>query len=121
MKTSIVSVPLAFPEDDGREVTLRVAGRLFQDQEIESTVVACTSATAEALCCNRTSLQVHLAAEPGVAYRLPNLGCFGDESRLCCNIIVTGQKVVATGVASLKTQGTERRAIFKGSIALCAL
>jgi len=121
MKTSVVPVPIAFPEDEGNDVILSVAGRLFQDQTIESTAKACSSATAEQLCCNRTSQEAHLAGEPGIGFKLPKLGCFGDESRLCCNIIVTGQRVVATGIATIEGQGAGQRAFFKGSVTLCAL
>jgi hypothetical protein len=47
-------------------------------------------------CCNITSTQVFVG---GVAngVRLDRFSCYGDESRLCCQVPAFGQVVVATG------------------------
>lgn len=107
------------PEDNS-EMVFSVAGRLLEDRHIESTAVACSSASGEQPCCNHTSKEAILAGENEFSIRLPNVGCFGDESRLCCNVIVTGQRVVATGLAKFDGQGGGQRAFFTGSVELCA-
>jgi hypothetical protein len=57
--------------------------------------------------------------DDGFASRLPNIGCLGDDPRLCCNVNATGQPVVATGKVRLLGQGAEQRGHFVGDVTLC--
>jgi hypothetical protein len=53
------------------------------------------------------------------------MGCFGDESRLCCNVEFKEQRAIATGVmmADVRTSASGRIGhwSFKGPAALCSL
>jgi hypothetical protein len=68
-------------------------------------------------CCNRDWIKAILVGEDGSGVELPNIGCFGDESRLCCNVDAKGQMVVATGV--MRTTGQSW--FFRDEVTLCAL
>jgi hypothetical protein len=68
-------------------------------------------------CCNHDWIKAILVGEDGSGVELPNIGCFGDESRLCCNVDVKGQMVVATGV--MRTAGQSW--FFRDEVTLCAL
>jgi hypothetical protein len=99
------------------EMVLNIAGQLLLEKDVESTLVACSRR-----CCNSTSKQALLADENGLGSALlPNLGCFGDESRLCCNVIAVGQHVVARGLVRVENVGAAQRAYFKDTVSLCAL
>ena len=61
----------------------------------------------------------------GLTFGLPNVGCFGDESRLCCNVPFKGQKVVATGMMKVVAWNEARVEswtwVFRDQVTLCAL
>ena len=46
-------------------------------------------------CCNRNSAPIVVGGGAGIL--LGGIGCLGDESRLCCDVAVRGQTVIATG------------------------
>jgi hypothetical protein len=48
-------------------------------------------------CCNRANAPVVVNVADGVALVVDGYSCVGDESRLCCNVPVQGQRVIATG------------------------
>jgi len=56
------------------------------------------------LCCNQTWAPLGLVSD-GLALRLEDLACAGDESRLCCSAPATGQAIVATGRLEWDTRG----------------
>jgi len=56
------------------------------------------------LCCNGTWAPLGLVSD-GLALRLEDLECAGDESRLCCSAPATGQAIVATGKLEWDTSG----------------
>lgn len=110
MKLSTFPVTPAPSEDS--DPTLSIAGRLTLPEDRGQTVAACP-------CCNEASRWAALIGDNGFASRLPNIGCFGDDSRLCCNVSATGQRVVATGKVRLLGQGAEQRGYFVGEVTLC--
>jgi hypothetical protein len=123
IKTSILPVAAALPP--GIEIPVRVAGRL-QFGEGGVTMRGCGAGwayqwDAPEHCCNKSWLETILVGERSPSFELPNLGCQGDESRVCCNVVAAGQRVVATGVMRLLTSGVERRWAFRGGVEICAL
>lgn len=121
MKTSPPPVPATLPP--GSEMTYSIAGRL-QFGETEYTLVGCAPSWRQH-CCNQSSKEAILVVEDGSEFVLPKVGCFGDESRLCCNVPVKEERVVATGVMQVKTWSETRvdswRWVFQDEVTLCAL
>jgi hypothetical protein len=72
-----------------------------------------------------SSKQAILFVADGLTFDLPKVGCFGDESRLCCNVHFKGQMVVATGVMLVEAWSETRvdswRWYFRDQVTLCAL
>jgi hypothetical protein len=112
MKTSILPIPTTLP---GSKTPLSIAGRL-QLGGGGSHLKGCPFSE-DLACCNQDSNEAILVGEDGERFGLPHIGCFGDESRLCCNVDVKGQMVVATGVMRLAGQSW----FFRDEVTLCAL
>jgi hypothetical protein len=72
-------------------------------------------------CCTQESQEAILVGEDGATIRVPHFGCFGDESRRCCNVDARGQMVVATGSLELRESGAGQRWVFWDEVTLCAL
>ena len=121
MKTSTPPVPATLPP--GSEMTYSVAGRLQFEQDLY-TMARCAPSWRQH-CCNQGAKEAFLVVEDGARFVLPKVGCFGDESRLCCNVPVKEQRVVATGVMQVKTSSETRadswRWGFQDEVTLCAL
>jgi hypothetical protein len=121
MKTSPPPVPATLPP--GSEMTYSIAGWL-QFGETEYTLVGCAPSWRQH-CCNQSSKEAILVVENGSKFVLPKVGCFGDESRLCCSVPLKQQKVVATGVMQVKAWSETRvdswRWVFQDEVTLCAL
>jgi hypothetical protein len=104
-------------------MTYSIAGRL-QFGETEYTLVGCAPSWRQH-CCNQSSKEAILVVEDGSEFVLPKVGCFGDESRLCCNVPVKEERVVATGVMQVKTSSETQvdrwRWVFQDEVTLCAL
>jgi hypothetical protein len=66
-------------------------------------------------------METILVGKEGSEFELPHIGCFGDESRMCCNVLITSQVVVATGVMELRSLGDERGWFFQDKVRLCVL
>jgi len=71
------------------------------------------------LCCNGTWAPLGLVSD-GLALRLEDLECAGDESRLCCSAPATGQAIVATGKLEWDTAGGDAGWILREP-KLCSL
>ena len=50
-----------------------------------------------AACCNNVTSQILIGEANGKVIALEKSRCFGDESRLCCDLVARGQPVVVTG------------------------
>jgi hypothetical protein len=98
---------------------------LYADGSMSCTDMACETVSKELrkswkFCCNKCMKEAALLRENGTEVALPDFGCFGDVSQMCCNIDIKGQKVIATGL--LRYVGEDRRsAIFEGPVELCGL
>ena len=85
---------------DGRMVSVR--GPLNYGQ-FATTAMACLvnrlPKREPRVCCNHTWGQILIGEGPSdeLAIFLRGVGCSGDESRLCCDLVVRGQQVVVTG------------------------
>jgi hypothetical protein len=77
---------------DFEDQVVDVSGRLELADGRFSTGVACPKGT----CCNSYGVGAEVYAEPQ-PLPLDGFGCAGDESRLCCNVLVTGQEVIVHG------------------------
>ena len=77
---------------DFEDQLVDLSGRLEISDGFMSTAVQCSKGT----CCNKYSVGVELYAEPK-PLPLEGFGCGGDESRLCCNVLATGQEVIVHG------------------------
>jgi hypothetical protein len=120
MKTSTPPVPATLPPKS--EMTYSVAGRLQFGPNLY-TEARCAPSWRQH-CCNHGSKEAVLVVEDGSSLALPKVGCFGDESRLCCNVPVKEQKVVATGVMQVKVWSeamVDWRWGFQDEVTLCAL
>jgi hypothetical protein len=104
-------------------MTYSIAGRLQFGQGFY-TVKGCVPSWRQH-CCNQGAKEAVLIVEDGSSLALPNVGCFGDESRLCCNVPVKEERVVATGVMQVKAWSETRvdrwRWVFQDEVTLCAL
>ena len=104
-------------------MTYSVAGRLQIGENI-CTLARCASSWRQH-CCNHCWKQAILVIENGSKFELPKVGCFGDESRLCCNVSVKEQRVVATGVMQVEARIEDRVVVwhwsFQDEVTLCAL
>lgn len=96
---------------------LSLRGRLFVPKTYGSTQQGCEPG----VCCHHTWQSVLLLGEAGERYELPDLGCFGDDSRLCCNVIAEEQEVVVTGTVRLTGEGAAQELSFLSVATLCAL
>jgi hypothetical protein len=94
---------------------LSIAGRVRLGDGIRH-LVRCPF-SADQSCCNHDWTKAVLVSEDGSGVELPNIGCFGDESRLCCNVDAKEQMVVATGVMRI----AGRSWFFRDEVTLCAL
>ena len=65
-----------------------------QHREIETYAVGCAPRTK---CCNGGSSDVVLDSPVGATLQLGGLGCNGDDSQLCCDVLAHGQWVLASG------------------------
>jgi hypothetical protein len=92
-----------------------VSGRLEFADGFFSTGVACAKGT----CCNSVSVGTELYAEPQ-PLPLEGFGCGGDESRLCCNVVATGQEVIVHGLL-IKTTSIPRPEWKLSGVSICAL
>ena len=104
-------------------MTYSVAGRLQFGEDL-CTLAECASSWRQH-CCNHCWKQAVLVVEDGSKLEIPKVGCFGDESRLCCNVPVRKQKVVATGGMRVE-DWIENRVeswhwAFRNEVTLCAL
>jgi len=86
---------------DGRTVSVRGA---LHYGDFATTAVACEGVDSVKKrqlrsCCNLVSgpILVGEGTDDGQVIHLEGVGCRGDESRTCCDLIVSGQQVVATG------------------------
>jgi hypothetical protein len=68
-------------------------------------------------CCVLLQQLAILVGEDASKFRLPGIGCFGDKSRMCCNVTAKGQMVVATGPMRLELSGW----VFQREVKLCTL
>jgi len=130
-KTSPLPIPTTLPV--GSVVTYSIAGRMHFDGG-EVALVARWSEDEGRGCCPAWKKAV-LVGEDGSKFELPHFGCFGDESRLCCNVVASSQMVVATGAMQLgvevafeqengggnRGERDERSWFFRSEVKLCAL
>jgi hypothetical protein len=104
-KTKVVPIERCEPGNAARPWADFAANALdFEDQVVDlsgrlefvdgyfSTAVLCPKGT----CCNHVSVGAELYAEPR-PLSVDGFYCAGDESRLCCNVLATGQKVIVHG------------------------
>ncbi|HEX6278155.1 MAG TPA: hypothetical protein VFZ53_34155 [Polyangiaceae bacterium] len=86
-------------EGDGpRGERVRVTGELFVGSG-SSTMAGCgwlDARDAAPPCCN-SSYYPLVVTEGGRSLRLDGFDCHGDESRACCNLAASGERVIATG------------------------
>jgi hypothetical protein len=110
-----------------------IAGRLRFDEVIDP-LTACYGETpweppgdkrwveTEAPCCDSLENGTLLVGEDGSKFELPTLGCYGDESRMCCNVDAKGQRVVATGLIERVDRSDHHKGwAFQGQVTLCTL
>lgn len=83
------------PQDAETRSAPSVTGRItFQPREC--TLVACGQSPPRH-CFNSCAQYLALLADDGTELNLPEMGCTGDESRVCCKIAVSeGQRVRVT-------------------------
>ena len=98
---------------DGKDV--EVSGRLEFQSGFFSTAVQC----GKGVCCNSYQKGVVLDGEPN-GLVLENFGCAGDESRLCCNVLATGQAVIVRGTL-VNTRPAPSLAWSLKSVFVCGL
>ncbi len=110
------------------EATFSIAGQL-RFAEALYTLMSCKQATPP-FCCNKGAAVAELVTEDGSTFRLPGFGCFGDESRLCCNVDLKQREqwLVATGVMRTyphypqsSPSGVTWHWSFKEDVAVCRL
>ncbi|HET7540986.1 MAG TPA: hypothetical protein VFK05_13980 [Polyangiaceae bacterium] len=77
---------------DFEDQVVDLSGRLEFSDAFFSTSVQCSKGT----CCNKYRVGAELYAEQK-ALPLEGFGCTGDESRLCCSVLATGQEVIVHG------------------------
>jgi len=77
---------------DFKDRDVELSGRFELERDFFSSAVQC----GEGVCCNHVEKAVVLDGEPN-GLVLERFGCSGDESRLCCNVIATGQAVIVRG------------------------
>jgi len=78
------------PDFENQDVDL--SGRLEVQDGFFSTAVGCR----KGVCCNRTEQAFMLDGGPD-GLILDGLGCGGDESRRCCDMLAMGQPVIVRG------------------------
>jgi hypothetical protein len=77
---------------DFKDQDVELSGRLEFESGFYSSGVRCD----DGVCCNHHQKAVVLDGDPN-GLVLENWGCAGDESRLCCNVLATGQAVIVRG------------------------
>ena len=112
---------------DGRVVSV---GGPLRYGDFATTLAKCTAFEPVAkkelrACCNRTWGQILVGegTARGKAIYLEGVGCSGDESRSCCDLIVNGQQVVVTGALHEKHDrfGEPSRYSLGPSVKICGL
>ncbi len=73
-------------------------------------------------CCNHVRRRIVVGEDKGKRIALEKLGCSGDESRVCCDLVVRGQTVVVTGklVPDEDAFPQQSRSMLAGDVKLCA-
>ena len=77
-----------------------------------------------AACCNTVTRTIVVGEGRAKGVRLDGLRCIGDESRVCCDLVASGQMVVATGkLVADQDRFFNRTPPFKlgGDVKLCSL
>jgi hypothetical protein len=72
-----------------------IAGRLYFEP-LETTTMSCERRFWTSDCCNDVYKTAVLISDDGARRLLIDVGCSGDDSRLCCDIEPRGQKLMAT-------------------------
>ena len=112
---------------DGRSVSVQGPLRLGGGR---TTLVGCSEqdpVTGKprdvAACCNTVTRTIIVGEGSEKGIGLDRVGCVGDESRVCCDLVVNGQLVVATGKLLPDDRTISLKPSFKlgGDIELCSL
>jgi hypothetical protein len=73
-------------------------------------------------CCNHVGREMLVGQKTGKAITIEGIACAGDESRVCCDLPVSGQTVVVTGklLRDEEALGAKPTVKLGGDVKVCA-